>query len=133
MGMSKIKKDRGLLMSLAIGVLISFMVLMVLSAAGGMTVYMMDDPLAVIDISSLICLLVSGLVSSFIISKITNKGKSLVSILCALLFSLLMLGIGAIWGAGSLSLRVVLNYVCYIGIAVIGTWLATREKKRKRR
>lgn len=133
MGKAKIKKDRGIGISTLFGVMICAVVLAVLSAISGILIYMLEDPLAMIDIGSLICLLVSGLISSFIIAKRAEDKKIAVALFSALLFSALMLGIGAICGAGSLSWRVVLNYVCYIGMALIGAWAGARKRRHKRR
>ncbi len=133
MGKGKVKRDRGVLVSSLIGALICLAALAVLSVVGGVIIYMLDDPLALIDIGSLVCLLLSGVVSSFIIAKRTPEKKLIVTMLSALLFSLVMLIIGAAWGMGSLGWRVVLNYVCYMGMALVGAWLGTRERKRRRR
>lgn len=126
-------KERSTLVSILIGAVTSLAVLAVVSLIVGAVVYMMDDPLGVIDIGSLVALLLSGVISSFIISRRTKEKKVLISMMSALLCSFLLLILGAIIGAGSIGWRIVLNYVCYMGVSFIGAWLGAKEGKRRRR
>ena len=132
MARARSKGEHGRLVSILMGAGLSLLVLIIVSLIVSAVVYMMDDPLAVIDIGSLIALLISGLISSFIISRRTREGKMLITILSSLLLVILMLIVCAIIGMGTVNPRVVLNYVCYMGVTLIGGWLGAKGKRRRR-
>ncbi len=133
MSKARSRGERSTFMSILMGAGLSLVVLLIVSLVVGAVVYMMDDPLAVIDIGSLVTLLSAGLISSFIISRRTREGKMLITVLSSLLTVVVMLIVGAIIGMGNITWRVVLNYVCYMGVALLGGWLGAKGKRRRGR
>lgn len=126
-------KERGLLASVFIGAGLSAVVLLILSLVIGGVIYMLADPLSAIDIGSLIVLLLGGVISSFIISRRSKEKQVATALLSALLLCACLLVVGAILGGGNISPRALLNYLCYIGVALIGSWLGGRKTRRRRK
>lgn len=126
-------KNRGILFGVMIGFGISVISMILLSVIASIIVYTQSDPLAIIDIVSLVVLLLSAALSGFTISKCTGEKKILVSTLSALALCLILFMVGTIATGGRATIQVLINYICYIGITVLFAWLGAREKKNRKR
>lgn len=115
------------------GFLISFLAMLATSLIASIILYMQADPTPLIDVASLIVLLVTAAVSGYIISKRTSEQKMLTVVLSSLLLCFLLFVIGMIITAGGVTNRVYLNYLCYIGVAILFAWLGGRAPARRRR
>lgn len=126
-------KERGRFAEIGISFLRSVIVFLALSVVGALVVYFLKDPLGAADIASLVVLLLSGAISGFLNAKMTREGKLTVVGLSSLAFCLVLLLIGLIATGGGVTLRVFLNYLCYIGVSFLFGWLGSREESRRRR
>ncbi len=130
--MTKMKKQdkgrygiRGLLYSS----LITFGIIIVISFIFSLIAASADNPIAKTDIFSLLSLIISGVVSSFICSKRFGMGKALLSSLFVILIMLLL---GIVFSSGRLSGSAFMNYGCFFGTCAVGSYLGRkREKKHK--
>ena len=113
------------------GAVISLAVMIAVALAACIILYMQDDPTALIDVTSLIVLLTSAAVSGYIISKRSPERRYLSVTLSSLLLCLLLYSVGMIATAGGATARVYLNYLCYIGVALLFAKLGSRSKKRR--
>lgn len=125
--------ERGRFAEIVISFLRSVIVFLALSVIGALIVYFMSDPLGAADIASLVVLLMSGAVSGFLNAKLTREGKLAVVGLSSLAFCLILLLVGLIATGGGVTLRVFLNYLCYIGVSLFFGWLGSREGSKRRR
>ena len=125
-------RERSRLAEIGLSLLRSVIVFLALSVIGALIVYFQADPLRVADIASLVILLLSAAVSGFLNAKLTGEGKLAVVVLSSLTFCLVLLLIGLVATGGGVTLRVFLNYLCYIGIALFFGWLGKRETKKRR-
>ncbi len=115
------------------GFLISLLVMLAITLIASIVLYLQADPMSLIDITSLIVLLASAAVSGYIISARMPERKILTVTLSSLLLCFLLYAIGMIVTAGGATSRVYLNYLCYIGIAILFAWLGSRAPSKKRR
>lgn len=125
-------RQRSRLAEIGLSLLRSVIVFLALSVIGALIVYFQADPLRIADIASLVILLLSAAVSGFLNAKLTGEGKLAVVVLSSLTFCLVLLLIGLVATGGGVTLRVFLNYLCYIGIALFFGWLGKRETKKRR-
>lgn len=126
-------KERGRFAEILISLLRSVLVFLAMSVIGALIVYFQTDPLGAADIASLVVLLLSGAVSGFLNARMTREGKLAVVGLSSLAFCLGLLLIGLIATGGGATLRVFLNYLCYIGVSLLFGWLGSREISKRRR
>ena len=115
------------------GLLSSLISMLAISLVAGVIVYMQDDPLAILDITSLVVLLTSAAISGYIISKKTQERRILTVVLSSLILCLLLFALGMLLSGGGVTSRVYFNYLCYMGVAILFAWLGSREPARKRR
>lgn len=125
-------RDRSRFAEIGLSLLRSVIVFLALSVIGALIVYFQADPLRVADVASLVVLLLSAAVAGFLNAKLTGEGKLAVVGLSSLTFCLVLLLIGLVATGGGVTLRVFLNYLCYIGIALFFGWLGSRETKKRR-
>ncbi len=126
------KSEGGIGREVFIGVMISLAALTLLSVAGGFIVYMQNDPLAAMNVASLIVLLVSGAASGYITAKLAREKKMTVALLSVLAVCFIMLAVGMIATGGGITWQVPLNYACYMGVSLLTARLGAREKRRRR-
>jgi len=119
--------------SVLLGLLISCLCMLAVSLLCAVILYIQGDPLALVDLASLAVLLVSAAISGYIISRRSPEKKLLTVTLSSLLLCLLLFVIGMILTGGGVTTRVYLNYLCYVGVALLFAWLASRKPERKRR
>lgn len=91
-----------------------------------------ENPTSLIGIFSLISLLVSGALFGFVTSRIMGEGSKLSIPISALCTVLIMIAIGLIWSKGTTHISTLLNYLTYIGVAVIFSYLGRIRPKRKK-
>lgn len=125
-------RQRSRLAEIGLSLLRAVIVFLALSVIGALIVYFQADPLRIADVASLVILLLSAAVSGFLNAKLTGEGKLAVVVLSSLTFCLVLLLIGLVATGGGVTLRVFLNYLCYIGIALFFGWLGKRETKKRR-
>jgi hypothetical protein len=92
-----------------------------------------DDPGALTGIFSLLSLLLSGSVASFVIAKLIRDGGTLIAIISSALTSLILTALGLIISGGAVHFGVFLNYAALIGISAIATLIAKKTNGKRRR
>ena len=127
------KRERNVFQSVLIGAALSAAVLLVFSLISSLILGMTDNPLALADDISLVALLLSAAMSGYTISRRARSSGMLISSLSSLLLCLVLLLVGAIVAGADLSGKVFLNYLCYMGVALLFARLGGIELKRKRR
>ena len=127
------KKEGNVFYSVLIGAAISAAIMLALSAITALIINMTSDPLGAADIGSLISLLIGAALSGYVVARRSAESKMLTAVLSSLLFCLMLLLIGLMLGGGSLSGRVFINYLCYIGISTLFAKLGSREMRKHRR
>ena len=115
------------------GFIISFISMLAVSLIASIILYMQSDPTALIDVASLVVLLVSAAVSGYVISKRTGERKMLTTALSSIALCFLLFIIGMIMTGGGVTNRVYLNYLCYVGVAMLFAWLGGRAPTKRRR
>ena len=128
-----IKKERGSVRVLLLGVPFQALSLAVFIFVTSLIASASENPTSLVGLLSIIALLISGIISGFIIGKYKGEGGMLASLLSALLFSLILLLIGIISAKGELSLGVLISYVCYVAVAGLGALLGKRRTSHIRR
>ena len=127
------KKERNAFYQVAMGAMISAAVLLVLTLISSIIINMTSDPLGASGIASLCTLLLSAALSGFMLARRAAEAKMLRTSLSSLLFCLLLFIIGIAISGGELSGRVFMNYVCYMGVALLFGKLGASGRKRTRR
>lgn len=131
-GRKSLKKGNNIFYSVLAGALISALSMLIFSAVAAIITNMTADPLTAIPTASFISMILGAAVSGFIVSKRSPEGKMLITALSSLLFCLMLLLIGLILSGGAVPGKAFLNYICYIGIALIFAKIGAREKRRHR-
>ena len=127
-------KNPSTLKEVLMGLIISFICMLAISLVASIILYMQQDPTALIDIAALIVLLATAAISGYIISRRTVGAKMLTVALSSISVCLVLFIIGMILTGGGVTNRVYLNYLCYVGVAMLFAWLGGRAPvKRKRR
>ena len=91
-----------------------------------------ENPTSLIGILSLVSHLVSGALFGFVTSRITGDGSKLSVPISALCTVLIMIAIGLIWSKGTTHISTLLNYLAYLGVTVIFSYLGRMRPKRKK-
>lgn len=127
-------KHKGGFLSLYLtSLLVSSLSLIFVAVISSLIINMLKNPLGATDVGSLLVLLLSAALSGLVISRLGGDGKLLSVLLSSLSVSALLMLIGLILSEGAVGGRVILNYLCYIAIAVFAAYLGTFKKKGKRR
>lgn len=114
--------------SLIHGVLINFAVYAALTLIFTVIAYMSDDPLGLTVIFPLAVILVCGAICGFTVSK-RSEGRY-TALLCALIFSLIMLIFGICISGNAPRIRSVINCLIYLAASAIFSRLATAHTAR---
>jgi putative membrane protein (TIGR04086 family) len=131
--MHKIKRflpKGNLAITFLISLAISTSAIILLSLTFALIANMSNDPTGNLEIFSFVALLLSGAIGGFSSAKIKKDGALLFSALVALALTLVMLIISVIIN-GKVSGGAFMNYLCYIGMAIIFSLLGSRESKKK--
>ena len=99
---------------------------------GAAILYAGKNPTAVIEAAALAALIAGGALSGFSVSKKCGEGGFGKASASAVIFTLVMVIIGALICGGSLSPRALMNYACYLPTAVLFAFIAARKPKQKR-
>lgn len=126
------KKERNTFQSVLIGAGLSAAVLLLLTLISSAVLMLTDYPLAAAETVSLVALLLSAALSGYMISHRAHDNKMLISSLSSLLFCLVLLLCGLIGSCGDVSGKVLLNYLCYMGIGLLFARIGGIERKRRR-
>ncbi len=118
---------------IALGVLIMALTMLILSFIGALIVNSTDNPLGYVSVGALAALLVSGVISAFIVSRLLSGDNSLITLLCSLVFSLILIAIALILSGGGATLRAILSSACYVAISLLTSRLAKKKGGRSRR
>lgn len=114
-------------------VIFSFLVLCICTFIVSAIAYASDDPTAYLGIGSFAALLVCGAISGFSISRKQGEGGFGYSVLSSLSFVLIVLLIKLAFGGGAVSVSIVTDSVCYMGVATLFAFLGRWRKKRRHR
>ena len=90
-----------------------------------------ENPGGLTDILSLLALVLSGVFCGVFGAKFNKQGGFFLTALVALAIALIMLVI-CIIANGKVSGSALMNYGCYMGIALFSAFLGSREKKRRK-
>ena len=118
---------RQLLVGIGISVLCVIISAFCATAAAGAT----DDPTGIMSIYSLVALLVSGAVSGFLLSRLLEGGMG-ASMLSSLGTVILMLAVALFISGGTLSAGAAMNYLCYLGVALLSAFLGKKRGGKPR-
>jgi hypothetical protein len=123
------KSNMGALTQLAVGALISIGAVLVFSALFGAVAMMFRDVTGKIPLFAMMTVIFSGAVAGAVVSRFITDGKLGISLLIALLSSLILMLIGIIAGGGTVSASVFLNFLIFIGIFGISAYLFRKREK----
>ncbi len=128
---SKLFKNINPPLFICIGVLFSYVVLILLSIFGAFLCNLTDDPVRLVGVVSFATLLLSAAISGFIISKLREDGGAILSMLSASGFIIIRIIISLFMSGTDLS--DLLDCVCYLGTSVIFALFGQRKLKHRRR
>ncbi len=117
--------------SISAGAVTAVLSTVLTSLAGALVLSFTGDPARLFGIMSLAALFLSAVIYGIISSKLL-KVTPLLSFLSALIALIPMLIAGLIIKAGLISPSVLLNYLAYLGIAVLTSVIAARIGKRRK-
>ncbi len=107
--------------------------ILLLSMVGAAIAAALDDPTGNLGLISLAVMLISAAVSGVFSTRMKGEGGLPFSALVALTVVLIMLLINVIVCAGKVSLGAFMNYLCYLGVAVMAAFLGKKRDKHRRR
>ena len=124
------KKEIGFIKRLGISVAVALGAIALLLVLGGVVLYFTNDPMAYIDIASFALLLVSGLVSAFILTRGKSDARTRASVTSHIIVAVLLFLLSVVFGGFKTEL--LLDYICYLLISVLASLLFGRERRRKK-
>lgn len=125
----KKKSNRGTFYGMLLSLLISLLILAAVSITVSAISYSTKDPMSLVKPLSVTAIILSAALSSFISARKFGSGAAAIS---SLVFTLIMLTVGIISSSGMVSLGAFINYLCYVGTALLFIYLASRKPKRRR-
>lgn len=129
--MKKRKKELSLTALLLVGVAISIASIILFSFIFSVAASVTADPGSIIGLFSLLSLLLAGIGSGFIISKLFGNGSALPAFLSSVITAFLMCIIGLAIKGGAIHLSVLLNYLAYLGSVAVISLISTRKRSKK--
>ena len=115
------------------GTLGSIILFFVISFVFSLISLLLNDPLGIVGIISIMALILCSIVSSFVISRIGGAGGAFTAILSALLFSLIMLLLGLALSGGKMHFGCIVNYLIYMAVSSVSAYFARPRARIKRR
>ena len=91
----------------------------------------LENPVALVGIASLVSLLVSAAISSFVTAKHKGEGGTLTVLLSSLIVSIIIFAVSLIHSGGKAELSVLMNSVCYVAVSLLFARIAGIKKKRR--
>ena len=123
------KGNMGALSKLLTGTLISLASIVVFAVIFGLVAMMFKDATGRIPLFALMTVIFSGGVAGALVSRFITEGKLGFSLLVALLTSLIMMLVGVIAGGGSVSGAVFLNFLIFVGVFGLSSYLFRKREK----
>ena len=114
----------GIIFTSAIFFILAFLASLILSS--------MKNPLGSSGLFSFAVLLFTGAISGFFTSKYKGEHGVFPSCVCAVIFALILFGIGLIVSGGKIAMITVVNLLSYIALALIFAAMAKNKRKRRR-
>lgn len=124
-------KDIGPVKSMFLGFLFALLSFVLLSLVFSVFIYSSANPTKNLEFISLIILLLSGAVSSLVITRFKAENGSLNAILSCLLFSVFDIFLSLILSGGKVRAVCLLNLICYMSIATLFAFIGKKRNKRK--
>ena len=126
-------KDKSRFKALILGTVGQTLAFFIISFLLSILAYMTKDPLGLIGIISVSALVLTALISGFVISYRDGQGGVITAVLSSLLFTLIMLLSGFITGGGKMPLSCLINYIIYIAVTTLAAALARKRPRTHRR
>ena len=120
------------IVAMTAGVVFSAFVLAVVSFIASLLLIRMKNPTGAIRMASLASLLISGGISSFVISRTRDKNPMGMSTAVSVIFSLIILTVSLISNKGSLHGANIMNLLAYAASSFIFSLLGRKREKRRR-
>ena len=118
---------------IALGVLIMALAMHIFSFIGAVIVNSTDNPLEYVNAGALAALLISGVISAFIVSRLLSGDNSVITLLSSVIFSIILIAIALVASGGGATLRALLSSACYVAISLLTSRLARKRSGRSRR
>ncbi len=90
-----------------------------------------DNPTAFTGIAASVSLVVSFFVMGLYISIKKSSGGTLMSLVCALLCALMLLAVELILKSGSVGISFIVNCLCSVAAALVGSALTKKRRRRR--
>ncbi|MBO7304062.1 MAG: hypothetical protein J6V09_02440 [Clostridia bacterium] len=119
--------------SVALGVAISLLSLILCGAVCALVLTFMDIPIKHVSLTAMIALILSGALSAPIILHTAKEGGRVRVLICATITSLIIIASSLIASGGKVSGRIFMNIACYIMISVFFAFIKLNGARRKRR
>ena len=123
----------GALTKLALGTGISILSIIVFSVIFGALAMLFQNINSMIPLFSMTTVIASAITSGIIISRLISNGNIGLSTLIFLLSWLLLMLVGVIINKGVLPLSVFLNFIIFVGVASLSSYLFKKRDKRMKR
>lgn len=127
------KREFGLTAMLLMGAAFAIAVLLGVSFILAVAANMMKDPTSLIGAFSLASLLITGIVSGSVTSRVRGDGGVLIGSLSSVIAGAVILIIGLVLTRGALSFGTVINVLAFIGVSVIASVIGKKKTGKKRR
>lgn len=123
----------GALTKLALGTGISILSIIVFSVIFGALAMLFQNINSMIPLFSMTTVIASAITSGIIISRLISNGNIGLSTLIFLLSWLLLMLVGVIINKGVLPLSVFLNFIIFVGVASLSSYLFKKRDRRMKR
>ena len=127
------KKELGLTALILLGTGFALTVIVLISFVLAIISSFTKNPTALTGAFSLLTLILAGLTSGFVTSKVNGDSGVLIGSLSSAIATALILAVGLIWKGGALNPGVMLNVLSFFGVSVISAILGKKRIKTAHR
>ena len=113
----------------AFSLLISVGIMAALCALMTVISFCTKDPMSLVKPLSIAAVILGAAVSSLISSRKFSKSASVIS---SLIFTLIMMSVGIVAGGGKMNTGALINYACYMAVALLFSFLPSNKAKHRR-
>ena len=119
--------------ALIFGIIFTVAVFFATALVGAIILARTENPTGHTGLCGMIVLFITAAASGFAVSRYKGEGGMLPSVLCSLLFVLVVLIIGLVTGKGKLPLISVINLGAFMLISTLSAALGRKREKKRRR
>lgn len=131
--MRKYKKSLTLPKSIILGVLFSFITLLVITLVSSFVVLRFKNPTNLVPTASLVVFVLCGTVSGFSLSKLKGDGGMAFALITGLTFIFLFIIVSLILTKGRVPGMLFMNALCYLLVSAFWAFIGKKRQAKRRR